>query len=339
MIVGLKHAILHILDANSGVTVFSDDELDLSDAMVDSFITKHIDKVCADSGARRGEFNESSGFLYHVKEYIASPEEERDLHSLSMFIAERLYEGISHAENTESCDVLICDCNINERPAIAVLKFDNKVGYTHRVLKEDGEVRNEIINHYAILPSASTAVREYAFIDQTDLTIRFKGQKRSIDGEKVDLMADLLLECSFDISSRESINAVNRIAKKVTEVNEGDSIDTSARMKRYVVESVEKEDLKFVEPQKIADTVFEGRPVMKAEFLEEVRKAQVPEKVEVTGYVTKKMSSNIKLSTDIGVDLSFPAEYYSNSDYIEIINNDDGTISIKINNIGELKNK
>lgn len=339
MIVGLKHAILHILDANSGVTVFSDNELDISDAMTDSFITKHIDKVYSDAGARKGEFTQSSGFMYHLNEYIAEPEDKRDIHSLSMFIAERIYEGIAHAENTESCDILVCDCNINETPTIAVLKFDNKVGFTHKVSKEDGAVKNEIINHYAILPSTSTKITEYAFINQTDLSIKFKGSKRTIDGEKMDLMSDLLLDCVFDISSRESINAVSRIAKKVTEANEGDSIETSARMKKYVTENVEQHDFKFVEPKKIADTVFDGRPVMKEEFLQEVRKAEVPEKVEVTSYVTKKMSSNIKITTDIGVDLSFPAEYYSNSDYIEMINNEDGTISIKINNITEVKNK
>ena len=67
--------------------------------------------------------------------------------------------------------------------------------------------------------------------------------------------------------------------------------------------------------------------------------ANVPEKVEVNPYITKKMSSNVKLGTDIGVELSFPAEYYRDNEHIEIINNEDGTISIKINNIGEIINK
>lgn len=339
MIVGLKHAILHILDANSGITVFSDNELDISDGMVDSFITKHIDKVFSDSAARHGEFKESSGLKYHISEYAAEADDKRNIHSLSMFIAERIYEGISHAENTESCDVLVCECSINETPTIAILKFDNKVGYTHHISKENDIITNEIINHYAILPSTSTRVREYAFINMENEEIKFKGAKRSIDGEKVDLMSDLLLECDFDISSRESINAVSRIAKKVTEANEGDSIETQSKMKQFVVEKVEQDDFKYIEPKQIADTIFDGRPVMREEFLEEVQKAEVPEKVEVTNYVTKKMTSNIRLSTDIGVDLSFPAEYYSDSDYIEIINNEDGTISIKINKIGEVKNK
>ena len=339
MIVGIKHAILHILDANSGVTVYSDNELDVSDAGINNFITKHIDKVCESAALRTGEFNSNSGFLYHLKEYLEPDEEKRDLKSLSLFIAEKIYEGISSAENTESCDVLVCDCYINETPTLAVLKCDNQMGYTHQVIKEDGQITNNLINHYAILPSFTRRISECAFVNEETFAIKYMGKKRKIDGENVDLIADFLLECIFDLSPRETINAVNKIAKKVTEENGGDSIETSVRMKKYIVENIEDNDFEYIKPEEIAETVFDGRPAMKDEFLDKLKDSAVPEQVEVTNYITKKMTSNIKIATDIGVELSFPAEYYSDDNYIEIINNENGTISIKINNINKLTNK
>ena len=45
MIVGLKKAILHILDTNSGMGVFSEEMLDVEGAEVNTFITKHIEKI------------------------------------------------------------------------------------------------------------------------------------------------------------------------------------------------------------------------------------------------------------------------------------------------------
>ena len=83
----------------------------------------------------------------------------------------------------------------------------------------------------------------------------------------------------------------------------------------------------------------EQKQVVVNEIKEKLEKAQVPEKVEVNRYVTKRLSKDVKIVTDIGVEITFPAEYYSNKDYIEFINNDDGTISIQINNIGEVVNK
>lgn len=334
MIIGIKKAVLHVLDAMSGTKFFSDTELDTQDAAINNFITKHIEKVFDGAGLRTGEFNSGSGFKYHINQYLA---EETDFVHLSVAAAERIYEGIAASEEPESCDLIVCECVANERPFIAILKCDNKIGYTHQVTNEDGQIKTLLINHYAILPTTTQKISECAFINTSDMSIKYSGKKRTIDGEKTDLIADVLLECVFDISPRESINAVNKIAKKVTEDNGGDSVETTARLKKFVTESSLEEE--FIEPKKIAEAVFDGRPVMRDEFMEKLNDAEVPEKVEVNNYITKKMSSNVKLGTDIGVEVSFPAEYYRDNEHIEIINNEDGTISIKINNIGEIINK
>ncbi len=337
MITSLKKAVLHILDAAGGVSVYSDGELDVSDAGVNSFITKHIEKIFEDASLRTGEFADNSGFKYHLTEYIKDGEDT--FNALSKFIAQRVYDALTSSDKPEACDLIVCDCIINDLPVLAVLKCDNKIGYTHQVTQEDGKVRNQIINHYAILPTTSHKISECAFVNLADFTIKYKGKKRNIDGEATDLMADAVLECIYDISSRESVNAVKRIAKKVTEENGGDSIETMSKMKEYVTETVEGGEKKYIETDKVADKIFDGRPSMRDEFLQKIEKANVPQRVAVNSYVTKKLASNVKLVTDIGVELTFPAEYYQNSEYIEFINNEDGTISIQINNIGEVINK
>lgn len=335
MIISIKNAILHILDANSGITVYSDTMLDVSDGMINAFITKHIDKVMEDGSLRGGEFKENSGFLQRLKEY----KQDDDFTAFSQFAARRVYDGISNASETESCDIIVCDCVANEQPLIAILKFDNKVGYTHQVVQEDGEVKNSLINHYAILPMPTQKISECAFVSLNDFSVKYNGKKRTIDGEKIDLIADILLEGVFDLSAKEAINKVSKLAKKVTENNGGDSIEVSAKMKQYIVDNIEENDFEFVETKKVAETVFDGKPVMKQEFMESLEKAEVPEKVAVTNYVTKKLSSNVKIVTDTGIEISFPAEYYRDNKNIEIINGEDGKISIKINNIGEIINK
>ena len=310
MIASLKRAIVHILDANSGVSVYSEEELDVTDASINSFITKHIEKVFEDASMRNAEFSENSGFKYHLAEYI---KDENYFITMSKFIAQRVYEGVTQS--------------------------DNKIGYTHQVLQDDGKVKNQIINHYAILPTTSQKIAECAFIFEDDFSIKYLGKKRKIDGETTDLIADVLLECIYDISSRESVNAVCKIAKKVTEENGGDTIETLSKMKEYITENIEEGETEFIDTEQVADKIFDGKPGMKSEFIDKIEKANVPQKVEVNSYVTKKLASNVKIVTDIGVEVIFPAEYYQNNEYIEFINNDDGTISIQINNIGEVINK
>ncbi len=336
MIAAIKRAILHILDANSGVSVYSDEELDISDASVNAFITKHIEKLYEDAGMRSGEFANNSGFKYRMAEYM---KDSASFAALSRFIARRVYEGISRSEKTDSSDLIVADCLINERPVLAVLKCDNKIGYTHQVVQEEGKIKNQIINHYAILPGAAQKISECAFVHEDDFSIKYASKRRKIDGETADLMAELLLECVYDISSRESVNAVRKIAQKVTENNGGDKLETLSRLKEYITDSVEEGENDYIETNKVAERIFDGRPVMREEFMEKIEKANVPERVEVNSYMTKKLASDVKIITDIGVEITFPAEYYRDSKYIEFINNEDGTISIQINNIGEVINR
>lgn len=335
MIASLKKAILHILDASSGVSVLSDEELDISDASINSFISKHIEKVFGDAALRKGEFAENSGFKYNLTEYIKSG----DFTAFSQFIAKRVYDAVASSDAPDASDLIVCEFSTDEKDILAVLRCENKIGYTHQVMQDEGKIKNQIINHYAILPTTSQKISECAFVEIGDMTVRYKGKKRKIDGETVDLMADILLECVYDISPRESVNAVRKIAKKVTEENGGDTMETLSKMKEYITENIEESDNKFIETEKVAEKIFDGKPAMREEFKEKLEKAQVPAKVEVNSYVTKKLASNMKIVTDIGVEITFPAEYYSNKEYLEFINNEDGTISIQINNIGEVMNK
>lgn len=334
MIITVKKAILHILDGLSGVSVFSDSELDVENDSITAFITKHIEKIYEDSSLRSGEFNSNSGFKYHLGEYLNG---EITLQKFSVYVAEHLYEAISHSEQIDSSDLLVCDCIVSELPVMAVLKCDNKIGYTHQVLQNDGKISNEIINHYAILPSVSQKITECAFINLNDMSIKYKGKKRKIDGESVDLIADIMLEGVFDISAKEAFNAVSRIAKAVANDNGSDSVDAEVKIRNFVREAAIEDE--YIEPKKVAEAVFDNSPTMREEFMEKVGEVGVPEKVEINDYVAKKATSNIKLVTDIGVELSFPAEFYRDDEHISIINNEDGTLSIQINNIGEIKNK
>ncbi|MBQ3425724.1 MAG: nucleoid-associated protein [Clostridia bacterium] len=336
MIVGLKKAILHIMDANSGMNIFSDELLDVENAEINTFIAKHIEKIYDSASLRPAEFKETSGFRARLEQYKSG---QASFAELSQTAAERLYEAETASDEPRPADLIVVEFVAGEENIIGILKCDNKTGMTHTVIQDDGKVFNNIINHYAILPPITQKISESAFINLNSGSVRYAGRKHKIDGEPVDVIAELLLECEYEISPRESANTVKRIAKKVALENGADTIAAQARIKEYVTESIEENNYEYVDTGAVADKVFEGLPSMRDEFKEKLERAGVPERVEATKYLTKKMTADIKLSTDTGVNLSFPPEYYKNPDYIEIITNEDGTISIKINNITEIINK
>ncbi len=336
MIVGLKKAILHIIDASSGINVFSDELLDVDSAEINTFITKHIEKIYDSASLRPAVFKETSGFKAKIEQYKSG---SADFIELSQNAARRLYDAFAASEEPKPSDLIVIEFVVNDESIIGILKCDNKTGMTHKVSQDDGRIFNNIINHYAILPPVSQKIAESAFISLRDGTVKYAAKTHKIDGTATDIFAELLLECEFEISPRESANTVTRIAKKVALENGADTMETQARIKEYVTESIEENEFMYVDTERVANKVFDGLPSMRDEFTQKLERAGVPKMVEASKYLTKKLTSDIKLVTDTGVNLSFPPEYYKNPDYIEIITNEDGTISIKINNITEIINR
>ncbi len=271
MIINIKKAILHILDANSGVSVYSQEELDMENKTVLSYISDHIDKVCDDPGLRHGDFKENSGFKYQLTQYISG---ETDFKTFSASVAEKLYSLIGESDMITSSDLIVCECVMNDKQTIAIMKCDNKVGFIHQVVHEGSIIKNEIINHYAIMPTTGQKFSEYAFIDMDSLSIKYKPKKINVEGEKIDMLADGLLECDFDYSTKESFNTITRLAKKITEEYAGNEIDTEAKIKQYVKETAIATDNIAVE--EVAESVFDNSPSAREEFVQKVREAEIP---------------------------------------------------------------
>ena len=131
MIVNIKKAVLHILDANSGISVYSKEELDLENQNTIKYICEHIDKVCDDPSMRKGVFKDNSGFMYQLKQYKNN---QTDFLSFSKNIAQKLYELIRESDNITSSDLIVCDCVMGEKPSIVIMKCDNKIGFVHQVM-------------------------------------------------------------------------------------------------------------------------------------------------------------------------------------------------------------
>ncbi len=333
MIITLDKAIVHIIAPGIDTSVYSAKEIDTKDAGTVAFIISHIERLYHGANLRKGVFASNSGFKYHINEY---KNERISFVEFSKAIAEKLQEGISQGEVALASDIIVSQCVIAERRYIVVLKCDNKSAMSHRVVAEGSDIKNEIVHCHEILPSPTRSLGECAFIDLDDFSIRFKGKTVLVDGEKLNLMSDVLLECESEMSVSETYRKVQSIAKKVSENYGKDTVETDALIKKAVLEKPEEET---VEISDICETVFSSVPAAKAEFNENLRKSCVPETMEKVEYITKKANKKIKILTNTEIEISMPAEFYKDGDNVIITHEEDGTISIQLKNIREIINK
>lgn len=330
----INSAILHILDFNSNVTVFSEEELDIQNNSIELFLSKHLERSFKDSSLKTGRFLEESKFEKKIRDYLNS---DIDFISFSRFISDLIYNSLSQTDMMDPLDLIVCDIDVENQRQIAILLCTNKVGYTHQVINDNGIVKNEIINHYAILPSLTQKLDGYAFIDGKELNIKFLDRNRNINGQEVYILPEIVLECDYTISQREVIKLVKDVAIMVAENHNESSAIAISKAKNYIAENIEEsEDL---EPMELGKKVFSSSKLMQDEFIREAKEAGIPEIVKMDKEFAIRTGKNHKIKTDTGIEVSFPADYFKNTDYIEFINNPDGTISIQLRNIGKITNK
>ena len=170
----INHAILHILDFDSAVNVMSQRELDIESRTVRNFVTTHLRRARTSADNKRATFAENSAFGGELKGYFFG---EREFVDLSQQIAEFISSELTKAEKAESTDVLVADFDDDEDARwFAVMLLGSKQAFMHEVGREEGEVRNDIARHYAILPNPSQKVPSYAIV-RANHGDRLRGQE------------------------------------------------------------------------------------------------------------------------------------------------------------------
>lgn len=332
----INHAILHIFDAQSAVTVFSEAELEFNTRAVKSFVTKHLKRSRNAADNRPGSFTQESAFAAELKRYFFG---ERTFIDLSQQIAEFLCEQLSHAEKPSSADILVADFEDDEETRwFAILIMESRMAFMHEVANDAGTVAAKIARHHAILPAPTQKIASYALVRSRDLAVLYQDKPRTIMGADTQLIVDGLLQCTTGTSAKEVIDTVTRAVAEAAEEHGANAAVALAATKAAMVEQVEVDE--ELPPWDIVDEVFAEEPALQATVRQKLEEEHVPERVSVErAHAERPSVRSQKIRTDTGIEITFPVEMSKNSEYIAFKNEPNGLISIELRNIGAIESR
>ncbi len=354
MSMSIRHAILHSFDFEGGASSFSASELDLSERSAKSYVQRTLRKVVASPENKHGSFSPESSFAQELGGYFQQPQE---FIAFSIRIAEFLYEELRRGEDVDACDLLIVDFDddtdvsappddADEQDAayegqgehkFAILLLNRKQVFAHDIRSYGGQPSNGIVRHDAVLPSPASRLDSYAVIEERTMAIDFNDKPRVIAGSETLVIPDVLLQCSSNASSKEVLDAVTRIVADVAEEYGANTAKAVSKAKAVVAEKAAESE--YLPPWEVGEEVFSDEPVMRERFEEAVRSEEIPEQVRVKKSVANRMTKSHRIRTDTGIEITFPSEYSASPEYIEFINEADGTLSIELKNIGSIENR
>ena len=195
----IRKGIVHILDAELGYPVFSEELLELSPDTND-FFRGLLYKIMSGDEMKKCFFDESgeqSEEMPQVDVYaLVKAFSEESMVEDSKKLAQALYDIMNANVTIPSADFAVVTFQVHSMMYLGLLKMNYKESYVHMTQNnEEGRNINQIIRYRSMLPSATTKLSEAVIIDLTDYSVQIIEKKYDINGSKVNYLSELYLHC------------------------------------------------------------------------------------------------------------------------------------------------
>ncbi|MBE6022784.1 MAG: nucleoid-associated protein [Cellulosilyticum sp.] len=326
MSITFKHTVIHVLDQSIGMPLLSTDLLILNDE-TESFITRHLIKVFESTSSCEAIFKADAP----LPSMLEGPLTEEVFMHLTSEITNTFYRYMVEYENIPNGDLVFTSFIMDGQNYFGILKLNYKEEYTHFVEQVDGTVVTRIIKNTGIFPGGSKQVDEGLIICLDSLHVSLLDNSK---GKYLSLMFDL----EPALSVKETVKAIEKVASKVIEEHYDNPINAMTELKNNISESIAR--TQTIPVQEILEQTFgEDKDVFDS-CMQHIEEFGIKEaKLEVTDPKIGNKFNFQKLKTDTGVEVKLPTHLFKDPDFIEIINEPNGTISIVLKNISQIINK
>ena len=363
----IDHAILHAFDFEGGSDYPSERELNLDSRSVKSYVQRSLRKLIASPESRHGEFSDKSSFGAALKAYVQG--DSVSFIEFSQQLARFMWEELRRCDDLEQCDLLVADFtdtsdmgrradgaskeqgattvataalsrdaeDLSERFLAAAL-LPRRQAFVHELSLDDaGVASNDILRQDSTLPSPTQRIDSYLLVNLKTGSVDFHDKERRQAGSALQLISDQLLGCSAQASTREVVQAIERIVEEVADGHGMSSAQAVAQAKRVVTSSAERDESLL--PSEVGRQVFTERPELAERYEQTVRDEQLPEEIPMRRSAANRLAKSHRIRTDTGIEISFPSEYAADDTYIEFMADAQGRVSILIKNVGSIENR
>lgn len=330
LLINIQEVYLHILDLQGGTKVFSEKPL-LLDAEVENAIISAVDYFYQSIDVSVSIAEEQALIINTLNESDA-------FQDFALKIADLFVHAMEKSEDIKSCGLLCAaftDDEANEY--VAVLKLNYKTIYAHAVQMEEQAIRNQIVKNMYSLPLDKPVVDEGFLLELHTKEIRLKDKQVTLDGKKTNYISDQILGIRPALSAKKAIHTMSKAAEKVIEKFQSpaeSAVSPLARVHAAIEAMVDEKGC--VESSALAQSCFDTDEEKQAYEAIVAEKGVDQAPWEISETQRKKVKRTQKIKTSSGVEITVPYHYIAREDNLKIVNHEDGSVTITLENLGEL---
>ncbi|HEY4544322.1 MAG TPA: nucleoid-associated protein [Tissierellaceae bacterium] len=327
----IKDFIIHILDSNTQLPVLSEhvhpDDLDIN-----KYLTTHIEKSLDDISTKKFQNidNEEITALF------------KDLSKKELFLnkskqlAKVVYE-IIYKNGIEPLDLIIINFTLNSKKYIGVFFMYYRVSYLHDIEYLDDKNLNKLVKNITSLPNENQKIDEFIFYNLSDNEFIFKEKNHDIDGIKEPIISKYILEVDVLLSPKEKLDILNKTSKKIVKDYYDDSVNKLAEVNKIILDNVETKG--YIDVEDIKDKAFKDNPEVKQAYDDEMLQKGLNDKELSIEGLEKRLPQFQKIILDDEIEIKVPVEILNDKEKLEFIVNSNGTVSIMLKDLVDIKQR
>ncbi len=219
---------------------------------------------------------------------------------------------------------------------LGMFKYNHKTMFVSNV-KSLNNTKNVTISRKTSLFTGNKYKADEGFIvNLLNLDIAIIDKKYEINSDKLNILQDVILILKSERSEKEKLDIFNKVTKNLENKYIGDDVEKKAKIKKAIKDTVFDEGLISVES--VMDKAFGETEELKRIYENTLEKSGIVknEKIEIPDRLLKTKFQRQKITTESGIEINVPIDYYGDESKIEFLPDENGTISIIIKNVKNL---
>lgn len=328
----INKAILHILDTAINTPVLSDELMAIDDEIED-FLSTHIDKLLSDSDIKECLFSSELNTVKSMMNDINDENFIENTRNLALDLFNIMYTNV----DIPAGDTVFCEFIKNNTRYIGILKFNYKTSFIHSFVVNNDKRENKIIKQKAAIANEKQKLEECVFINLDDLNILVKEKSYEVNGERDFYITNHFLKADSKLSMKQQYNIVEKATKDIVKKYYNDDVSKYVEIKEVIKENIDSNN--EIDMNEVTKKAFKNNEDIGEQYKQELsKKGLIEEKVRINESIEKRICKKQKMLTDDGIEINIPIELM-NDNKLEFVMNEDGTISIIIKNVNNIKHK
>lgn len=333
MNIKLDKAILHIMDTGVNLPVLSDKLITLNEE-TEYFLTTHIEKLLKDPEFKECTFCKETDSNRILIEKI----QDDNFIETTQALGQSLFDTMYANGDIPPGDVVFCIFMIDQHKYLGILKFDYKPAYIHNLIIDNELKETKIIKQKAAIANEKQKINECIFINLRDYSVMIKEKKYEINETKEYYLSTTFLKVTTKLSLKEKYEIIERSAKEIVKEYYNDDVKKTSHIKTVIQDSIDNNMM--IEVDEMAKKAFSDSPKIHEHYKNKIAKKGLNEEaIRINEQLEKKINKKQKIATDTGIEISVPTDYMNDSQKIEFLMNEDGTISIIIKSVNQMIGK